>query len=103
MTDLRAERRAIAAQLITAFCDGGITQEDICDAYKDADALIWHDLDNPPGWEEKDYKALYHELIYQVEQKHPDESRHETAKRLIKNAQRHETTPCHQIPEPPRC
>jgi hypothetical protein len=53
MTDLRAERRAIAAQLLTSFCDGGITQADICDAYKDADAIIQHDLDNPPSWEDR--------------------------------------------------
>ena len=28
-------------------------------------------------------KALYHELLYQVESKYPGESRHETAKRII--------------------
>jgi hypothetical protein len=57
MTDLRAERRAIAAQLLTSFCDGGITQVDICDAYKDADAIIQHDLDNPPVWEKPSITA----------------------------------------------
>lgn len=31
----------------------------------------------------EDYKALYMELIYQVAQKHPGETRHETAKRHI--------------------
>ena len=29
----------------------------------------------------------YHELLYQVEQKYPNESRHETAKRLIAKSQ----------------
>ena len=34
-------------------------------------------------------QELYNELLYQVEQKHPDETRHETAKRLIQQAQLH--------------
>jgi hypothetical protein len=88
---LRAERRAIAAQIYMS--QSWAINEKI--AYEHADRIIQHDLDNPPGWEEKDYKALYHELIYQVEQKHPDESRHETAKRLIQNSQR--CVPCNPI------
>lgn len=34
-----------------------------------------------------DYKALYHELIYQVGMKHPDETRHQTALRYLKQAE----------------
>jgi hypothetical protein len=60
----------------------------------EAEAQAAHDALMGVG-EEKDYKALYHELIYQVEQKHPDESRHETAKRLIQNSQR--CVPCNPI------
>jgi hypothetical protein len=33
-------------------------------------------------------QGLYNDLLYQVEQKHPDETRHETARRLIREAQR---------------
>jgi hypothetical protein len=95
MTDLRAERRAIACHM--HFCGYAIER-----AFAMADEFIQHDLDNPPEWEGEDYKLLYHDLLYQVEQKHPNESRHETAKRLIQNAQRHETAPCRQIPEPPK-
>lgn len=34
-----------------------------------------------------EYKALYHELLYQVGKKHPGESRHETALRYLRNAE----------------
>ena len=30
-----------------------------------------------------DYKVLYHELLYQVAKKHPDETRHQTALRYL--------------------
>lgn len=53
---------------------------DICDfAYGVQKGLEM--ITNPP---ENDYEKLYHELIYQVESKHPNESRHETALRYIK-------------------
>ena len=109
MTDLRAERRAIAAQFFNdlrrEFWQGvkdgehdsdenwfhGVTM----DAYKCADAIMQHDTDNPPAWEGEDYKSLYHELLYQVELKYLNESRHETAKRLIQNSQR--CVPCNAI------
>jgi hypothetical protein len=45
-----------------------------------------------PGWQD-DYKALYHELLYEVVKKHPGESRHQTAKRYIRE---HETPSDHQ-------
>lgn len=35
----------------------------------------------------KRVRALYEELLYQVATKHPGESRHETAKRYIRNAE----------------
>ena len=35
----------------------------------------------------KDYKALYQDLIMQVARKYPEETRHETAKRYIINAE----------------
>jgi len=35
----------------------------------------------------------YHELIFQVENKYPNETRHETAKRLIREAQRGSNDP----------
>lgn len=38
--------------------------------------------------EERDYKALYFDLLYQVGKKHPGETRHETAKRYLQNAER---------------
>ena len=34
-----------------------------------------------------DYKALYHELIYAVASKYPNESRHQTALRYITRAE----------------
>ncbi len=34
-----------------------------------------------------DYKALYHELLYQVGVKHPGESRHDTALRYLRQAE----------------
>jgi len=46
MTDLRAERRAIAAQY---FSDVGYRDLDI--AYSRADKVIQWDIDNPPAWE----------------------------------------------------
>ena len=36
----------------------------------------------------EDYKALYHDLLMSVGNKHPGETRHETAKRYILNAER---------------
>lgn len=39
---------------------------------------------------------LYHDLLYQVETKFPNETRHETAKRLIRNAERGNSEPCGQ-------
>ena len=35
-----------------------------------------------------DYQTLYHELLYQVGMKHPGESRHETALRYLRNAEK---------------
>jgi hypothetical protein len=40
-----------------------------------------------PAVPDKDYKALYCELLYQVSTKHPDETRHETALRYIRQAE----------------
>jgi hypothetical protein len=40
-----------------------------------------------PAVPDKDYKALYCELLYQVSTKHPDETRHETAMRYIRQAE----------------
>lgn len=37
---------------------------------------------------EQDYKHLYHELLYAVASKWPDETRHQTALRYIMNAER---------------
>lgn len=39
-----------------------------------------------------DYKALYHELLYCVGNKHPDETRHQTALRYLRNAERIDDT-----------
>lgn len=36
---------------------------------------------------ERDYKALYHELLYQVGNKYEHETRHETALRYLRNAE----------------
>jgi hypothetical protein len=44
MTDLRAERRAIAAQF-------NLAGADVAESYRRADEHIQHDLDNPPEWE----------------------------------------------------
>jgi len=44
-------------------------------------------LDATPT-ETPDYKALYHELLYEVANKVPGESRHESARRIIRQ---HET------------
>ena len=56
---------------------------------------------NPPGYElvpegTDDYRALYHELIYQVGIKHPDETRHQTALRYLKNAENHQNNAAQQ-------
>lgn len=40
-----------------------------------------------PGLQDEDYKGLYHDLIMQVGDKHPNETRHETAKRYIRQAE----------------
>jgi hypothetical protein len=39
-----------------------------------------------PGLEARKWKDLYHELLWAVEEKYPDETRHETALRLIKTS-----------------
>lgn len=60
--------------------------------------LDWHGCDSichplPKGdpelvfAPESDISAKYHELLYAVEQKFPNESRHETALRYIRNAE----------------
>jgi len=38
-------------------------------------------------------EAKYHELLFAVETKHPEESRHQTALRYIKNAERTDGEP----------
>lgn len=38
-------------------------------------------------------KSKYHELLYQVAKKFPDESRHETALRYIRQAENHDNGP----------
>lgn len=43
--------------------------------------------------DEPDHKALYHELLYQVSMKHPNETRHQTALRYLRNAERQDNTP----------
>jgi len=40
-----------------------------------------------PAVPDKDYKALYCELLYQVSTKHPGETSHETALRYIREAE----------------
>jgi hypothetical protein len=40
-----------------------------------------------PAVPDENYKALYMELLYQVSTKHPDETRHETAMRYIRQAE----------------
>jgi len=37
--------------------------------------------------ENKKLKELYNDLLYQVQSKYPDESRHETAKRIIRQSE----------------
>lgn len=41
-------------------------------------------------------KEAYYELIFSVETKHPQESRHQTALRYIKQAENHECNPPQQ-------
>jgi hypothetical protein len=47
----------------------------------------------------EDYKAKYLELIMQVGNKHPGESRHETALRYIKRAEEPKNTACAASPK----
>lgn len=49
--------------------------------------------------EAPDYKALYHELLYQVGIKHPGETRHQTALRYLKNAENSQDNAPHQAKE----
>ena len=54
MTDLRAERRAIAAQIYSSCNEVHETYEDfIRSCYEVADDIIQHDLDNLPEWEDR--------------------------------------------------
>jgi len=45
-------------------------------------------LSSPPRVSDEDWKALYHELLYAVERKFPNETRHQTALRYIQNAEK---------------
>jgi hypothetical protein len=71
MSDLRAERRAYVVQLLTSFCHGGMAESDIPKAYKDADAIIQHDLDNPPERENRrldvEFKSVMQDLTERQE------------------------------------
>ena len=56
----------------------------------------------PPAPEPSDYKALYFELLYEVATKHPDESRHETARRYIREREQPKNQQvCSALPAPP--
>lgn len=68
--------------------------------------LAWNRRATPPGYETvpegaSDYKALYHELVYQVGIKHPDETRHQTALRYLTNAENQQNNTPQQAKEPP--
>lgn len=52
--------------------------------------------------ERDEARKLYHDLIMQVAQKFPDESRHDTAKRYIHSAEHRDNDPvCAEHPMPP--
>ena len=48
----------------------------------------------------RDYKELYFDLIFEVGIKHPDETRHETAKRYIQQAEQFSGVGSCQAQEP---
>jgi hypothetical protein len=64
--------------------DGQALWKDIKDLFRNKAAVA----PPAPPTTEKDYKALYHQLLYAVSSKHPDESRHQTALRYILQAER---------------
>lgn len=47
------------------------------------------------------YKTLYFELLYEVARKHPGESRHETARRYIRQAETPSNAACAAADPPP--
>ena len=55
---------------------------------------LWNLYDSTPAQTTSalDYKALYHDLLMQVARKHPEETRHETARRYIQQAERGDDT-----------
>lgn len=89
-TNLRHLAEKTADRIVTSFVtDPGRTDEELG---AEAAALILRALESvasaqpaaPEVDGEPDYKALYFDLIYQVGSVWPDESRHETAKRYIR-------------------
>ena len=62
-----------------------------------SELIGWRIHNQPPAGEApapaEDYKALYHDLLLQVVRKHPSETRHETAKRYIKQAEEPQNNP----------
>ena len=63
-----------------------IGQECFCGAERDVKQSAQNDTAKPAG--DGGITKLYHELLYQVATKHPGETRHETALRYIRNAER---------------
>lgn len=83
------EPRAKTLDDIVAFKAGGVLPEIICPVHgrigsKDGSCPKCQPIDQVEA-----YKALYLDLIYQVANRHPGESRHDTAKRYITQAENH--------------
>jgi len=81
-----AENRDFAYNAIDRYLRNNMGDEDYALFSAHLDAL--YAIPSDVAMEIERLKRDYNDLLYQVEQKHPDETRHETARRLIRAAQR---------------
>jgi hypothetical protein len=81
-----AENRDFAYDAIDRYLRNNMGDEDYALFSAHLDAL--YAIPSDVAMEIERLKRDYNDLLYQVEQKHPDETRHETARRLIRAAQR---------------
>ena len=80
----RYEYRTIS--LVYYFSENKKWQDEIGDEYY---PTHWMPLPEPSKEKEDDFKELYFDLLFEVVNKYPNETRHETAKRYIREVQNH--------------